>query len=320
MIKKILSVLICAVFATANALAAYPERSITLVVPFPAGGPADAVGRVLAREMGALLGQPVIVENKSGAGGLIGIAAVAHAQADGYTLGMAGTGAMVYAPFMTKKMPFQPLEDLSLLTTLVRTPNAVVVRAASPLRSMNDLMQAAQVKALKISYASAGVGSSAHVVGEMLQRQANIKLLHIPYKGAAPAIQDLLSGQVDIMIGEASGITAQVSAGSLRALAISDSKRLATLPDVPSANEVGLPDWLADGAYGLVGPRGLANEVAERILSAATTALASPEVRKRIADMSSIPVSGNPKQYRELLSAEQARWMPVIRGANITAE
>jgi tripartite-type tricarboxylate transporter receptor subunit TctC len=303
-----------------NVWAVYPDRPIVLVVPFPAGGPADALGRALAHAMSVRLGQPVLVENRAGAGGLVGITSVANAQPDGYLLGMAGTGAMIYAPFISKKMPFDPLTGLTHITTVVRTPNVLIVNANSSIKTLSDLIAKAKAAPNRITYASAGVASSAHVVGELLQLQAGIKLTHVPYKGGAPAIQDLMGGHVDVMVAEVSGVRAAIAAGTLRALALSDSTRLITLKDVPSAPEVGLPGWLANGAYGLVAPPGLAAEITKRLNETANEALASPEVIAKFNDMASLTQPGQPANYRALIKSEQERWGPVIRAAGITAD
>lgn len=303
-----------------SAWAVYPERTITLVVPFPAGGPADALGRALAQAMGARLGQTVVVENRVGAGGLVGIASVASASPEGYVLGMAGTGAMIYAPFIAKKMPFDPITGVTHITTLVRTPNVLVVNASSPFKTLADLVAKAKSEPNRITYASAGVASSAHVVGELLQVQAGIKLVHVPYKGGAPAIQDLMGGHVDVMVAEASGVKSAIKAGTLRALALSDSARLNVLREAPAAPELGLPGWIADGAYGLVAPPGISADILKRLTEAANEALASPEVIAKFNDLASLTQPGNPSQYRALIKAEQERWAPVIRAAGITAD
>lgn len=310
------AVLVCAGWAQA----AYPERPLTLVVPFSAGGPADAMGRTLARAMGARLGQQVIVENKPGAGGVLGISAVAHAPADGYTLGMAGTGAMVYAPFITKKMPFDPLKDMTHLSTMVRTPNVLVVNTSSSFKSVADLVNRAKREPGKLSIASAGVGSSTHVVGELFRTEAGIRLNHIPYKGAAPAVQDLMGGQVDLFIAEVPAVAHLVQSGKLRALVVTDTKRLAVLPHVPTAAEAGLHAVIADGAYGLVAPRGLPVDIANKLLDAATAALRSTEVMEKFAEHGGIAQAVTPEAYRALLKAEQDRWGPVIKAAGITGE
>lgn len=300
--------------------AAYPEKSITLVVPFAAGGPADAMARTLARTMGGRLGQQVIVENKPGAGGVIGISGVAHAPADGYTIGMAGTGAMVYAPFVNAKMPFDPLKDVTHLSTMVRTPNLLVVRPDSPFKRVADLVGAARREPGKLSIASAGVGSSTHVVGALFQHEAGIRLNHVPYKGAAPAVQDLMGGQVDMFIAEVPAVAHLIKAGKLRGLMLTDSKRLRGTPDVPTAAEVGLPKVLADGAYGLVAPPGLAPDIARKLFEAANDALRSPDVFDKFAEQGGIAQPGSPDTYRALLKSEQERWGPVIKAAGITAE
>lgn len=315
------SLLVAGVLALAGAAHAdFPERPITLVVPFSAGGPADAMGRTLAHAMSSRLGEQVIIENKPGAGGALGIAAVARAPADGYLLGMAGTGAMIYAPFVSEKPLFDPLDGVTHLSTIVRTPNVLVVNADSPFRTVKDLVAKAKSAPGKLTIASAGVASSTHVVGALFQREAGIEMVHVPYKGAAPALQDLMGGQVDMFIAEVPAITSLVKGGKLRALLVTDNARLATLPDVPAAAEVGLPKLLADGAYGLVAPPGLPADVAKRLIDAATDALRSTEVVAQFDEKGGIAQPGTPAAYRALLKAEQDRWGPVIRAAGIKAQ
>ena len=300
--------------------AAYPDKPIVIVVPFPAGGPADAMGRSLAHAMGVKLGATVVVENKIGAGGLIGVASVANAQPDGYTLGLAGTGAMVYAPYITKKMPFDTINGLTYLTTIVRTPNVLVVNVNSPYKNLSDLLSKAKAQPGVLTYASAGVASSAHVVAELFQKLTGVKFVHVPYKGAAPALQDLMGGHVDLMIGEVSGLVGQIKAGTIRGLALSDQQRLGALKEVPSAPEVGLPAWIADGAYGLVAPLGLPSDLSKKLVDAANEALLTPEVINKFAELTSLTQPGNPVQYKSLIQSEQARWSTVIKSAGITDE
>jgi len=307
-------------FLSSSSFALYPEKPIVMLVPFPAGGPVDAMGRSLARVMETKLGATIVIENKAGAGGLIGVAAVANAQADGYTLGLAGTGAMVYAPFITKKMPFDPINGLTLLTTLVRTPNVLVVSSNSPFKTIGELLAHAKSHPGEITFASPGVASSAHVVGELFQKLTGVKLVHVPYKGSGPALQDLMGGHVDLMIGEISGLVIPIKSGSIRGLALSDSQRLNSLKEVPSATDVGLPAWVADGAYGLVAPAGLPAALVKRLVDVANDALASPEVISKFAELTSLPQPGSPAQYKSLLQAEQARWSSVIKSAGITDE
>jgi tripartite-type tricarboxylate transporter receptor subunit TctC len=270
--------------------------------------------------MSMKLGVTVLVENKSGAGGLLGVAYVANASPDGYTLGMAGTGAMVYAPFIAKKMPFDPINGLTYLTTLVRTPNVLVVNVNSPYKNLTDLLTKAKAQPGVLTYASAGVASSAHVVAELFQKLTGVKFVHVPYKGAAPALQDLMGGHVDLMIGEVSGLVGQIKAGTIRGLALSDSQRLTALKEVPSAPEVGIPAWVADGAYGLVAPSGLPVELVKRLVEVANEALQTQEVISKFSELTSLTQPGNPTQYKGLIQSEQARWSSVIKSAGITDE
>lgn len=311
---------VVALFTVSPAQAAYPDRPIVLVVPFAAGGPADVMARTLAKSMGTRIGQTIVVENRPGAGGLVGISVVARATADGYTLGMAGTGAMVYAPFISPKMPFDPLKDVTYLSTMVSTPNLVVVNAASPFKSVADLLAAAKREPDKFTVASAGVGSSTHVVGALFQREGGIRLRHVPYKGGAPAVQDLMGGQVDMFIAEVPAVAHLIKSGKLRGLMVTDTKRLAALPDVPTAAEAGLPKVLAAGAYGIVAPRGLPDDVARKIVDAVTGALRTPEVVEKFAEQGGIAQASTPDAYRALIKSEQGRWGPIIKAAGITAE
>lgn len=312
--------LLVLLFQQSLSWAVYPDKPIVIVVPFPAGGPTDAMGRSLAHAMATKLGATVVVENKIGAGGLIGVASVANAQPDGYTLGLAGTGAMVYAPYITKKMPFDPINGLTYLTTIVRTPNVLVVNVNSPYKNLNDLLIKAKAQPGVLTYASAGVASSAHVVAELFQKLTGVKFVHVPYKGAAPALQDLMGGHVDLMIGEVSGLVGQIKAGTIRGLALSDSQRLSALKEVPSAPEVGLPAWIADGAYGLVAPVGLPPDVSKRLVEVANEALLTQEVINKFSELTSLTQPGNPTQYKALIQSEQSRWSGVIKSAGITDE
>lgn len=309
-----------ALLAVPPAFAAYPDRPVVLIVPFAAGGPADVMARTLATSLGNRLGQTVVVENRPGAGGLVGIAAVTRATADGYTLGMAGTGAMVYAPFIAPRMPFDPLKDVTYLSTMVSTPNVLVVNASSPLKSVADLLANARRQPDKLTVASAGVGSSTHVVGELFQHEGAVKLRHVPYKGGAPAVQDLMGGQVDMFIAEIPAVAHLIKAGKLRGLMVTDNKRLAALPEVPTAAEVGLPKVLASGAYGIVAPKGLPDDVVRKLVEALTASLRTSDVVERFAEQGGIAQSSTPEAYRAQIKSEQGRWGPIIKAAGITSE
>lgn len=278
------------------------------------------MARTLAKSLGNRLGQTVVVENRPGAGGLVGIAAVTRATADGYTLGMAGTGAMVYAPFIAPRMPFDPLKDVTYLSTMVSTPNVLVVNASSPLKSVADLLANARRQPDKLTVASAGVGSSTHVVGELFQHEGAVKLRHVPYKGGAPAVQDLMGGQVDMFIAEIPAVAHLIKAGKLRGLMVTDNKRLAALPEVPTAAEVGLPKVLASGAYGIVAPKGLPDDVVRKLVEALTASLRTSDVVERFAEQGGIAQSSTPEAYRAQIKSEQGRWGPIIKAAGITSE
>lgn len=302
------------------AWAAYPDKPITLVVPFPAGGPADGYGRALAVALSAQMKQTVVVDNRAGVGGALGVQSVARANPDGYTIGMAGSGATIFNPLLTDKVLFDAFKDLTLLSKMVRTPNILIVGSHVTAKNVSELIAQAKAQPGKLTIASAGLGSSLHVLAELFKQKARVDILHVPYKGAAPAIQDLMGGQVDMFFGEAPGVLPMVTAGKVRALFTADHKRARWLPDVPSAEEVGLGDVVAEGSYGLVAPAGLPPAVAKQLIQAITEALKSPELAKKFDFQAGIPDPSSGDQYAAYIKSEQTRWLPVIRKANIKLE
>ncbi|MGH8789590.1 MAG: Bug family tripartite tricarboxylate transporter substrate binding protein [Cupriavidus necator] len=302
------------------AWAAYPDKPITLVVPFPAGGPADGYGRALAAALSARLKQTVVVENRSGAGGELGVQAVARATPDGYTIGMAGSGATVFRPLLTDKVLFDVFKDVTLLSKMVRTPNILIVGPHVTAKTVSELIAQAKAQPGKLTIASAGVGSSPHVLAELFKQKAGLDILHVPYQGFTPALQGLMGGQVDMFFGEAAGVLPFVTAGKVRALFTADQKRARGLPDVPNADEVGLRDVVAEGSYGLVAPVGLPPAVAKQLTQAIAEALKSPEVAEKFDLQAGIPDASSGDQYAAYIKSERARWLPVIRQANIKLE
>jgi tripartite-type tricarboxylate transporter receptor subunit TctC len=307
-------------FFAAAALAAgtviaqsYPTRPVRLVVGFPAGGPADIFGRTFAQALAADLGQPVVVENKSGVGGVLGIDSVAKAQPDGYVLGFNNQGSVAMAPYALSKMPYDPQKDLALITTVVKVPEVIVVNPSLPVKSLAELIAYAKANPGKLNFGSAGAGGITHLACELLKAEAHIDILHVPYKGAAPAVADLLGGQVNMGIFDVPVVLPHIRSGKFRALAVTTAKRLSSLPEVPTTAEVGYPKVISDNWYGLVAPAGTPPAVLKRIHAGAMAALHSPALLEQFSKVSGIAAPATPEQYGAFLADEQARWSTIIK-------
>ncbi len=311
--KRIL-VVCAALLLSATAFAqGYPSRPVRLVVGFPAGGPADIFGRIFAQGLSANLGQTVIVENKAGVGGVLGIDAVAKAAADGYTLGFNNQGSVAMAPYALTKMPFDPRRDLALISTVVKVPEVVVVHPSVAAKTLAELIAHAKANPGKVNYGSAGAGGITHLAGELLKVEAKVDLVHVPYKGAAPAVNDLLGGQVQMGIFDVPVVLPHIKSGKFRALAVTSAKRAPTLPEVPTTAEAGYPRVISDNWYGFVAPAGTPQEVLRRLHAAATKALASPELIAQFEKVGGIPFPGTVEEYTTFLGEEQARWSGIIK-------
>ena len=321
---RLVAVLVAAALPLAAAAQAYPQafpaKPVRLIVPFPAGGPADIFGRFLAQGMSAQLGQQVVIENISGVGGVLGVERAAKAVADGYTLVLNSSSAVSIAPFSMAKMPYDPGKDLALITTVVRVPEVLAVHPALPVNTLAELIAYARANPGKINFGSAGSGTITHLAGELLKVEAAIDLIHVPYKGAAPAVNDLLGGQVQMGVFDVPILLPHIRAGKLRALAITSAKRATTLPDVPTTGEVGYPKVLSDNWYGLAGPAGIPPPVFKRIHAAAVAALNSPELIEQYAKVSGVPMPSSPEEYAVYLVQEQRKWGAVVKAIGFKAE
>src|SRR5882762_785361 len=291
----------------------YPSKPVRLIVGFPAGGPTDIFGRAFARGLSAGLGQPVIVENKSGVAGVLGIDAVAKASPDGYTLGFNNQGSVAMAPFALTRMPFDPKKDLALITTVVKVPEVVVVNPSLPVATLAELIAYAKANPGKINFGSAGAGGITHLACELLKAEARIDVLHVPYKGAAPAVSDLLGGQVQMGIFDVPVVLPHIKSGKFRALAVTSAKRAPPLPEVPTTAELGYPRVISDNWYGLVAPAGTPPAVLKRIHDAAVAALRSSALLEQFAKVSGIPAPMTSEEYLAFLGEEQARWGAIIK-------
>ncbi|HEY8067504.1 MAG TPA: tripartite tricarboxylate transporter substrate binding protein [Burkholderiales bacterium] len=298
----------------------YPTKPVHLVVPFPAGGPADIFGRFLAQGMGAQLGQPVVIENVSGLSGALGVDRAAKSPPDGYTLSLISSSAASIGPFAIARMPFDPNRDLALISTVVRVPEVVVVNPALPVNTLAELIAYAKANPGKVNYGSSGAGSITHLAGELLKAEAGIDIVHVPYKGAAPAVTDLVGGQVQMGIFDIPVVLPHIRAGKLKVLAITSLKRSPTLPEVQTTAEMGYPKVLSDNWYGLVGPAGMPPAILKRIHAAVVAALATPDLVEQYAKVSGVPMPSSPEEFSVYLAQDQAKWGRVVRAIGFKAE
>jgi tripartite-type tricarboxylate transporter receptor subunit TctC len=296
---------------------AQASRSLRIVVPFTPGGSTDILARALAPKLALALGQPVVIDNKPGAGGSLGAAEAAKAEPDGQTLLMGHIGTLGVNPSMYPKLPYDPLKSFVPVAYVARVPNVLVVSAASPLRSLKDLVEAARARPGQLTYSSGGNGSAAHITFESLKLRTKIFMLHIPYRGTAPSVTDVLGGQVDCTFTGAPAVVPHVKSGRLRALAVSSPQRLAVLPDVPTVAESGYPGFEADQWYGLVAPAGTPAAVVARLNAEVNKALALPDVAQQLAVEGATPMPGPPQAFGDLIRREIPRWAEVVRAGNV---
>ncbi len=319
---RLLRILLCAAALAPGLLLAqaYPAKPVRLIVPFPAGGPADIFGRYLAQGMSAPLGQTVVVENISGMSGVLGVDRAAKSPPDGYTLALISSSAASIGPFAMAKMPFDPAKDLTLITTVVRVPEVLAVNPALQANTLAELIAHLKSNPGKVNYGSAGPGSITHLAVELLKVEAGVDALHVPYKGAAPAVNDLLGGQVQFGVFDVPVLLPHIRAGKLRALVITSGKRAATLPEVPTTAEAGYPKVLSDNWYGMVGPPGLPGAITQRIHAAAVAALNSREIGEQYGKVGGVPMASSPEEFAVYLAQDQAKWGRVVKAIGFKAE
>src|SRR5690349_4262861 len=321
--RKILSALsalaLSLALASAQALAAYPDRIIRIVVPFAPGGGTDVIARALAQEMATDLGGSVIIENKPGAGTIIGTQAVATAAPDGYTLLM-GTFANAVNPSLYAKLPYDAHGDFAAVSLISRSFNLVVVNPSSPIKSIKELIAAAKAEPEKLSYGTYGTGTSAHLAGELFKHMAGVNLTTVPYKGSAPAITDLIGGQIQVMFTTVASAASLVEGGQLRALAVTSAERSAAFPNLPTVAEAGVPGYAAEAWYGLYTPAKTPSEVIDRLNKSAAKAVQAESFKKLGANEGLVMVAEPPEALDRYFAGEEERWRKVIQDAGIKSE
>ena len=296
----------------------WPSRTVRLVVPFAAGGSTDVVARILAERMGQTLGQTVVVENRTGSGGLIGADAVAKAEPDGYALLMATTGLLSIAPHLYPQMPFDPASDFAPVSLAFATDLVIAVAGNVPARTLGEFVRHAKEKPGAISYASSGAGTTTHAATELFRLAAGVEMLHVPYRGSGPAMNDLVAGNIQLMVDQIASAIGQIGDGRIRALAVTGAQRHPLLPDVPTVAEAGLPNAQASSWGGIVAPVGTAGPVVERVNAAVRDAVAQPAVRQRMAGAGADPAASTPAEFTTFIRSESEKWGRVVREARIT--
>ncbi|WP_420995699.1 Bug family tripartite tricarboxylate transporter substrate binding protein [Cupriavidus sp. 30B13] len=299
-----------------TAQAAWPDKPVRLIVPAAAGGTTDIASRLVGKRLGEVLGQPVVVDNRAGGAGIIGAQALRQAAPDGYTLMMGNIGPNAINYGLYKQLPYRA-EDFAPVTLVVSVPNVLVVNPKVPAKSVAELVALAKAEPGKLSFASSGTGQSVHLSGELFKKRTGIDIIHVPYKGAAPAVADLVAGQVTMMVDNLPSSMAQIQAGKLRALAVTSAARVPELPDVPTMKEAGLDDFQVTAWFGLVAPAGTPPALVSRLQKAVAAILAEPEVKARLAELGGMPGGDTPEHFAAFINAERVRWARVVKDTGI---
>lgn len=298
----------------------YPTKAIRMVVPFPPGGGNDVIARVVAQKLTARLGQSVVVDNRAGANGIVGLTAVKQAAPDGYTLGIAAAGPMAVNPSLYEKLSYDPVKDFEPITNMVIYPLLLVAHPSVPAKNMQELLALARAKPGSLYFASPGSGNSGHLAGELLNSLAKVHTVHVPYKGQGPAVSDLLAGQVQLLYSSIPSVLPLVQQGRLKALAIGSAQRLASLPDVPTIAESGVPGYEAYSWIGIVAPAQTPRAIVELLNREIVAILKQKDVEQELLAQGAIPVGDTTEHFGGYIKAEMAKWGAVVKSANIKAD
>jgi len=313
-LRWLLVALIGAMSPGAVAAETYPSRSIKLVVPFPPGGPNDIIARVVAQRMSELLGQPVVIDNRGGAGGVVGTDAVAKAAPDGYTIGICSAGAIAISASLVEKVPYDSTKDLTAITLVATVPELLVVPAGLSVNSFAELVAMVNAKPGQLNFASTGPGSMPHLAGELLKINGKLNIVHVPYRGAAPAVNDLLGGQVQMMFEPMSASIAPIRTGKLRALAVTTAARSQALPEIPALSD-SVPGYEASAVTGIGVPINTPADIIDRLNREINAALADPMMKARLVDTGGIVLGGSPADFGRLMAEETGKWAKVIKNS-----
>ena len=295
----------------------YPNRPIRIVAPFPAGGGLDLVSRALGQRLSAALGQSVIIDNRAGADGMIGTEQVARATPDGYALLISSTGPMVINPALNLKMPYDTLKDFAPITLVVVQPLCLVVHPSLPVKSVKELVALAKARPGQLNYGSGGIGNGAHLAGELFKTATGTDIVHIPYKGAAPAVVDLLAGQVHMMLNSIPVLLPHIRAAKLRALAVGNRSRMAILPEVPTMHEAGVAKFDANSWYGFFAPAGTPKEIVSRLNAESAKILRGQEMSDFLSPQGAEPIGNSPEEFSAHIKAELAKWAQAVKAADV---
>lgn len=298
----------------------YPNKPIRLIVPFPPGGGNDVIARLIAQKLSDRFGQQVVVDNKAGANGIVGLQALMQSPADGYTLAVAAAGPMAVNPSLYDKLPYDPTKDFSPITNLVNYPLLLVVHPSVPVKTTLDLVNLAKAKPQQLFFASPGSGNSGHLAGELFNTMAHVQTVHVPYKGQGPALSDLLTGQVQMLYSSIPSVLPQVRSGQLNALAVGSAKRLPSLPDIPTIAESGVPGYEAYSWVGIVAPAKTPKAIVTRLNQEIVDILKQKDVAEKLNQQGALPVGDTPEQFAAYIKTEIDKWGAVVRAANIKAD
>lgn len=315
--KGLLAGLLTLMTAWAWAQGAYPQKTVRLIVPFPPGGGNDVIARVVAQKLTDKWGQTVVVENRAGANGIVGLQALMQAPADGYTLAVGAAGPMAVNPSLYAKLPYDPLKDFAPITNLVNFPLLLVTHPSVPAKTTRELVALAKAKPGQLTYASPGSGNSGHLAGELFNSMAGVQIVHIPYKGQGPAQTDLMAGQVNMLYSSIPSVINQVKSGQLTAIAVGSAKRLASIPDVPTISESGVPGYEAYSWVGLVAPAQTPPDIVRKIHRDVSEILKQRDVADKLNQQGALPIGDTPEEFTQYIRDEIAKWGKVVREANI---
>jgi len=313
---KLLAILSLVVLPPPSAAEDFPAKPIRLIVPFPPGGPNDIIARVIGQRMSEIVHQPIVIDNRGGQAGVLGTDAIAKCAPDGYTIGIVSASALSISPTM-EKVAYDVARDFAPITLVATVPEMLVVASSVPARDTKELVALAKAEPGKLNFASAGTGGITHLAGELFKLTAKIDIVHVPYRGAAPAINDLLGQQVQMAFLDLPVILPHIKAGTLRAIVLGAKERVPTAPDVPTTAEVGMPDILIENWYGMIAPAGTPPPIIDRLNRVATEAMADPAVKEKLADQGLALVPQTPEQFRAYIASETARWAKVIKDAGV---